>query len=63
MFSATKIKECTITAVRDINPMVDNMAIKASCISLWHSHKLNEEHDPYSLDCVFQDKEVFLHLQ
>ncbi|GJZ25628.1 replication protein A 70 kDa DNA-binding subunit B [Tanacetum coccineum] len=51
------MKERTITSVKDINPMIPNMAIKGRCISVWHSHKLNEAHNPYSLDCIFQDEE------
>ncbi|GJW69152.1 replication protein A 70 kDa DNA-binding subunit B [Tanacetum coccineum] len=55
--SVLKMKERIITPVKDINPMIANMAIKGRCISVWHSYKLNEIHDPYSLDCVFQDEE------
>ncbi|GJT93150.1 replication protein A 70 kDa DNA-binding subunit B [Tanacetum coccineum] len=54
---APKMKERIITPIKDINPMIANMAIRGRCISVWHSHKLNEIHDPYSLDCVFQDEE------
>ena len=49
-----------MTPIKDVNPMINNIAIKGRCISIWHSHKLNEEHDPYSLDCVFQDVEVYI---
>ena len=52
------MSELRMTHIKDVNPMINNMAIKGRCISIWHSHKLNEEHDPYSLDCVFQDVEV-----
>ena len=52
------MNELKVTHIKDVNPMINNMAIKGRCISIWHSHKLNEEHDPYSLDCVFQDVEV-----
>ena len=45
-------KERRITAIKHLSPMSDSMAIKGRCISLWHSHKLHEEHDPYSLDCI-----------
>jgi hypothetical protein len=54
------MNELKMTHIKDVNPMINNMAIKGRCISIWHSHKLNEEHDPYSLDCVFQDVEVFI---
>ena len=57
---AQKMKELKVTPIKDVNPMINNMAIKGRCISIWHSHKLNEEHDPYSLDCVFQDVEVYI---
>nr|GEU28610.1 replication protein A 70 kDa DNA-binding subunit B [Tanacetum cinerariifolium] len=53
---APKMKERIITPIKDINPMIANMTIKGRCNSIWHSHKLNEIHDPYSLDCVFQDE-------
>ncbi|GJU56314.1 replication protein A 70 kDa DNA-binding subunit B [Tanacetum coccineum] len=52
------MKKRIITPIKDINPMIANMAIKGGCISVWHFHKLNEIHDLYSLDCVFQDEEV-----
>lgn len=52
------MKERNMILIKDINPMNVNMAIKGRCVSVWHSHRLNEEHDPYSLDCVFQDEEV-----
>ena len=55
-------KERKITAIKHLNPMSDSMAIKGRCISLWHSHKLREERDPYSLDCVFQDVDVRIFL-
>lgn len=58
IFLCSVLKEWSMTLIKDINPMNLNMAIKGRCISVWHSHKLNEEHDPYSLDCVFQDEEV-----
>nr|GFA96190.1 hypothetical protein [Tanacetum cinerariifolium] len=55
-----KMKERKITHINKINPMIDNIAIKGRITSVWHSHKLNEQHDPYSLDCVFQDEEMLL---
>ena len=62
-FQASPVsKERKITTIKDLNPMSDSMAIKGRCISLWHSHKLREEHDPYSLDCVFQDVDVRIFL-
>ena len=53
------VRERRITSIKDIDPMNINMVIKGRCMSVWHSHKLNEDHDPYSLDCVIQDEEVF----
>ncbi|GKA06310.1 replication protein A 70 kDa DNA-binding subunit B, partial [Tanacetum coccineum] len=47
-----KMKEQKITPVKDINPMINNMVLNGRCVSVWHSHKLNEEHDPYNLDYV-----------
>ncbi|GKE75754.1 replication protein A 70 kDa DNA-binding subunit B, partial [Tanacetum coccineum] len=55
--SVLKMNERKITPIKNINPMIANLAIKGRCISVWHSHKLNEKHDPYSLDFVFQDEE------
>nr|GEW95637.1 ATP-dependent DNA helicase PIF1-like [Tanacetum cinerariifolium] len=40
-----------ITMIKDVDPMLDNI------ISLWHSHRLNEAHNPYSLDMVLQDSQ------
>nr|GEZ15891.1 replication protein A 70 kDa DNA-binding subunit B [Tanacetum cinerariifolium] len=57
---ASNMKERIITPIKDINPMIANMAIKGRCIPVWHSHKLNEIRDPYSLDCVFQDEECYI---
>ncbi|GJS94499.1 replication protein A 70 kDa DNA-binding subunit B [Tanacetum coccineum] len=43
------------TAISKVDPMLDNIVIQGSCISIWHSHILNDAHDPYSLDLVLQD--------
>ncbi|GJZ07228.1 replication protein A 70 kDa DNA-binding subunit B, partial [Tanacetum coccineum] len=45
-----------ITPIKDVSPMVSNMSIKGRVISIWHGHKLNQAHDPYSLECVLQDE-------
>ncbi|GKC55981.1 replication protein A 70 kDa DNA-binding subunit B, partial [Tanacetum coccineum] len=37
--------------------MVTNMRIRGRVISKWHTHKLNQAHDPYSLELVLQDEE------
>nr|GFB57843.1 replication protein A 70 kDa DNA-binding subunit B [Tanacetum cinerariifolium] len=41
--------------IKDVDPMLDNITVQGRCISLWHSHRLNEAHNPYSLDMVLQD--------
>ncbi|GJZ86787.1 replication protein A 70 kDa DNA-binding subunit B [Tanacetum coccineum] len=45
-----------ITPIKDVSPMVSNMSIKGRVISIWHGHKLNQAHDPYSLEGVLQDE-------
>ncbi|GJX92630.1 replication protein A 70 kDa DNA-binding subunit B [Tanacetum coccineum] len=45
-----------ITPIKDVGPMVSNMSIKGRVVSIWHGHKLNQAHDPYSLECVLQDE-------
>ncbi|GJU21851.1 replication protein A 70 kDa DNA-binding subunit B [Tanacetum coccineum] len=44
-----------ITPISEVDPILDNIAIQGRCISIWHSHRLNAAHDPYSLDLVLQD--------
>ncbi|GKE20734.1 replication protein A 70 kDa DNA-binding subunit B, partial [Tanacetum coccineum] len=46
-----------ITMIKDVDPMLDNITVQGRCISLWHSHRLNEAHNPYSLDMVLQDSQ------
>nr|GFB41992.1 hypothetical protein [Tanacetum cinerariifolium] len=46
-----------ITMIKDADPMLDNITVQGRCISLWHSHRLNEAHNPYSLDMVLQDSQ------
>ncbi|GKB47819.1 replication protein A 70 kDa DNA-binding subunit B, partial [Tanacetum coccineum] len=46
-----------LTPIKDISPMVTNMRIRGRVISKWHAHKLNQAHDPYSLELVLQDEE------
>ena len=53
-------RERTMSLIKDICPINVSMAIRGGCISIWRSHKFNEEHDPYNLDCAFQDEEVVL---
>ena len=49
-----------MSLIKDISPMNVSMAIRGGCISIWRSHKFNEEHDPYNLDCAFEYEEVVL---
>lgn len=56
--SGTSVAERRITLIKDVDPMIINMAIRGRCISIWRPHKANEPHDPYSLECVLQDEEV-----
>nr|GEY49901.1 replication protein A 70 kDa DNA-binding subunit B [Tanacetum cinerariifolium] len=46
-----------ITMIKDVDPMLDNITVQGRCVSLWHSHRLNEAHNPYSLDMVLQDSQ------
>ena len=55
---SVNVVDMKITKLEDVDPMIDDIAVKARCISLWHSHRKNEEKNPYSLDCVLQDEEV-----
>ncbi|GJY51610.1 replication protein A 70 kDa DNA-binding subunit B [Tanacetum coccineum] len=44
-----------VTMIKDIEPTLDNITVQGRVVSLWHSHRVNEAHNPYSLDFVFQD--------
>ncbi|GJT38070.1 replication protein A 70 kDa DNA-binding subunit B [Tanacetum coccineum] len=46
-----------ITMIKDVDPMLDNITVHGRCISLWHSHRMNQAHNPYSLDMVLQDSQ------
>ncbi|GJZ50695.1 replication protein A 70 kDa DNA-binding subunit B [Tanacetum coccineum] len=46
-----------ITMIKDVDPMLDNITVHGRCISLWHSHMMNQAHNPYSLDMVLQDSQ------
>ncbi|GKB84698.1 replication protein A 70 kDa DNA-binding subunit B [Tanacetum coccineum] len=39
-----------ITMIKDVDPMLDNITVHGRCISFWHSHRMNQAHNPYSLD-------------
>nr|GEX43116.1 hypothetical protein [Tanacetum cinerariifolium] len=43
--------------VREYENMKKPVVIAGRCISLWHSHRLNGAHSPYSLDMVLQDSQ------
>nr|GEY08452.1 ATP-dependent DNA helicase PIF1-like [Tanacetum cinerariifolium] len=51
------VEPTNITMLKDVDPMLDNITVQGRCISLWHSHRLNEAHNPYSLDMVLQDSQ------
>nr|GEY21348.1 hypothetical protein [Tanacetum cinerariifolium] len=48
------------TPIKDISPMVMNMRIRGRVILKWHAHKLNQVHEPYSLELVLQVWEVYI---
>ncbi|GJV89889.1 replication protein A 70 kDa DNA-binding subunit B [Tanacetum coccineum] len=48
-------KDKKITPISEIHPMLDSISIQGRCISIWHPHRMNAAHDPYSLDLVLQD--------
>ena len=60
MYVSGNGKELKITPIKEVDPMLDDIAVQGRCISIFHSHKLNAKHDPYSLDLVIQDVEVFI---
>ncbi|GJV91552.1 hypothetical protein Tco_1539365 [Tanacetum coccineum] len=47
-----------ITPISEVDPMLDNISVQGRCISIWHSHRVNAAHDPYSLDLVLQDAQI-----
>nr|GEY84961.1 hypothetical protein [Tanacetum cinerariifolium] len=49
--------DAKLTLIIDVDPMLDNIAVKRRCISLWHAHKHHEEQHPYSLEFVLQDEQ------
>ena len=46
------------TSLDQIDPMLDNIKIKARCISVWHSHPAGKPKQAYSFDIVLQDMQV-----
>nr|GEW08635.1 replication protein A 70 kDa DNA-binding subunit B [Tanacetum cinerariifolium] len=45
-----------ITIIKDVGPMLDIITVHGCCISLWHSYRINQAHNPCSLDMVLQDR-------
>ena len=60
MYVSGNGKELKITPIKEVDPMLDDIAVQGRCISIFHSHKLNAKHDPYNLDLMLQDVEVFI---
>nr|GEZ46989.1 hypothetical protein [Tanacetum cinerariifolium] len=44
--------------IKDVDPMLDSITVQGRCISFWHLHRLNEAHNPYSLDMLLQDSQA-----
>ncbi|GKC18886.1 hypothetical protein Tco_1021036 [Tanacetum coccineum] len=51
-------KDRKIPPISDVDSMLDDISVQARCISIWHSHRINAAHNPYSLDMVLQDAYV-----
>ena len=51
-------KNQKITLISDNDPILDNISVQGRCISIWHSHKLNEAHNPCSLDLILLDAQA-----
>ncbi|GJZ82291.1 retrovirus-related pol polyprotein from transposon TNT 1-94 [Tanacetum coccineum] len=45
------------TSLDQVDPMLDDIKIKARCISLWHCHSAGKPQDPYRLDMALQDEQ------
>ena len=52
--------EQDITALCDIDPMLDDIKILARCISIWKSHPKGKPNEVWSLDMILQDPQVIL---
>ncbi|GJS71683.1 replication protein A 70 kDa DNA-binding subunit B [Tanacetum coccineum] len=46
-----------ITMIKDVDLVLDNITVHGRCISLLHSHRMNQAHNMYSLDMVIQDSQ------
>lgn len=55
---ASSVNDLEFTALDEIDPMLDNIKIKARCISVWHSHPAGKPNQAYSFDIVLQDMKV-----
>ncbi|PWA62733.1 hypothetical protein CTI12_AA360010 [Artemisia annua] len=53
--TATSVNDLEFTELDQIDPMLDNIKIKARCISVWHSHPAGKPKQAYSFDVVLQD--------
>ncbi|PWA73599.1 replication protein A 70 kDa DNA-binding subunit D [Artemisia annua] len=53
--NATSGNDLEFTDLDQIDPMLDNIKIKARCISVWHSHPAGKPKQAYSFDVVLQD--------
>ncbi|GJV77293.1 replication protein A 70 kDa DNA-binding subunit B [Tanacetum coccineum] len=57
-FDAARVVDASnITMIKDVDPMLDNITVHGRCISLWHSHGMNQAHNPYNLDMVLHDSQ------
>ncbi|GKC65926.1 replication protein A 70 kDa DNA-binding subunit B, partial [Tanacetum coccineum] len=59
MFVDTEMEQ-KLTLLCDVDPMMDDVRILASCISIWKSHPKGKPHEVWSLDMVLQDPHVEL---
>ena len=57
---ASSVNDLEFTSLDQIDPMLDNIKIKARCISVWHSHPAGKPNQAYSFDIVLQDIKVAL---
>ena len=57
---ASSVNDLEFTSLDQIDPMLDNIKIKARCISVWHSHPAGKPNQAYSFDIVIQDIKVAL---
>ena len=55
---ASSVNDLEFTSLDQIDPMLDNIKIKARCISVWHSHPAGKPNQAYSFDIVLQDIKV-----